>query len=232
MSEALKRRPIAARSSSWAQRIAAQLVRQGIHPNTISVLSVFFAAVAGGAMIWAPQQSPAGALILFVIAGLLILGRLLCNMFDGMVAVEGGLGSKSGEIYNELPDRIADSIILVCAGYAVGPGLSGPILGWAAALGSVLTAYVRALGASAGAGQEFCGPMAKQQRMFLTIFACVVTGLEELFGWEPRALLIALVLIVVGTAFTTARRTRRIVMKLEARPEKPAREDARPPGGT
>ena len=230
MSEDLKRRPIAARSSSWAQRIAAQLVRQGIHPNTISVLSVFFAAVAGGSMIWArQQQSPAGALILFVMAGLLILARLLCNMFDGMVAVEGGRGSKSGEIYNELPDRIADSIILICAGYAAGAGQSGPILGWAAALGSVLTAYVRALGASAGAGQEFCGPMAKQQRMFITICACVATGLEELFGWEPRALLIGLGLIVAGTVLTTARRTRRIVAKLEGGSSKAAHEDVRPP---
>ena len=38
-------------SSSWAQKIATQLVRQKIHPNTISVLSVFFAARVNGARI-------------------------------------------------------------------------------------------------------------------------------------------------------------------------------------
>jgi phosphatidylglycerophosphate synthase len=215
MSEALKRRPIAVRSSSWAQKIAAQLVRAKIHPNTISVCSVFFAALAGGAMIWARQQTPGVALILFVAAALLIQARLLCNLFDGMVAVEGGLGSKSGEIYNELPDRVADAMILICAGYAAGPDWIAPTLGWAAALGSVMTAYVRALGASAGAGQQFCDPMAKQQRMFITTVACIIAGLEAIFHWPPRALVIALALIVVGTVYTSARRARLVVRKLE-----------------
>lgn len=215
MSESLKRRPIAVRSSGWAQKIAAELVRQKVHPNTISVLSVFFATVAGASMIWARQQTPAASLLLFVLAGVMIQARLLCNLFDGMVAVEGGMGSKSGEIYNELPDRLADSVTLICAGYAAGPGPYGPVLGWAAALGSVLTAYVRALGASAGAGQQFCGPMAKQQRMFITTLACLVAGVESLQGWAPRALIAALALIVLGTAYTTMRRTGRIVSALE-----------------
>jgi phosphatidylglycerophosphate synthase len=215
MSEALKRRPIAVRSSSWAQKIAAQLVRRKIQPNTISVLSVFFATLAGASMIWARQQPPTTALVLFILAALLIQARLLCNLFDGMVAVEGGLGSKAGEIYNELPDRLADSLILICAGYAAGPHWFGATLGWAAALGSVMTAYVRALGASAGAGQQFCGPMAKQQRMFITTIACIVAGFESLFQWPASALIIALALIIVGTVYTTARRTRRIICKLE-----------------
>ncbi|MGZ8899573.1 MAG: CDP-alcohol phosphatidyltransferase family protein [Limisphaerales bacterium] len=215
MSEALKRRPIAVRSSTWAQKIAAQLVLQKIHPNTISVLSVFFASLSGASMIWARQQPPPLALLLFLLAALLIQARLLCNLFDGMVAVEGGLGSKSGEIYNELPDRLADSVILICAGYAAGPHWFAPTLGWAAALGSVLTAYVRALGASAGAGQQFCGPMAKQQRMFITTFACIIAGLEMKFHWPPRALIIALALIIIGTVYTTARRTRRVIANLE-----------------
>jgi phosphatidylglycerophosphate synthase len=32
--------------------------------------------------------------------------RLLCNLLDGMVAVAGGLGSPSGQVWNDLPDRI------------------------------------------------------------------------------------------------------------------------------
>src|SRR5688572_13233188 len=132
-----------------------------------------------------------------------------------MVAVEGGLGSKSGEIYNELPDRLADSVILICAGYAAGPHWFAPTLGWAAALGSVLTAYIRTLGASAGAGQQFCGPMAKQQRMFLCTIACIIAGLEAAFHWPHRALAITLALIIIGTVATTMRRTRLIIRKLE-----------------
>ena len=39
--------------------------------------------------------------------------RLLCNMMDGLVAVEGGLKSKAGDLFNEAPDRIEDVILLV-----------------------------------------------------------------------------------------------------------------------
>ena len=46
--------------------------------------------------------------------------RLLCNLLDGMVAVEGGRSSPVGALYNEVPDRVADSLLLVALGYAVG----------------------------------------------------------------------------------------------------------------
>lgn len=74
----------------------------------------------------------------------MVQGRLICNLLDGMVAVEGGLRSPVGAVFNDLPDRVSDSLILIGAGY----GLAGfityaPQLGWAAALMAVMTAYVR-----------------------------------------------------------------------------------------
>ena len=80
---------------------------------------------------------------------MLIQMRLLCNLFDGMVAVEGGHKTKSGEIYNELPERFADVFILVGAGNAWMRVEWGPLLGWLCAVLALLTAYVRALGAAA-----------------------------------------------------------------------------------
>ena len=48
--------------------------------------------------------SAGGARIAWLVAGaLLVPARLVANLLDGLVAVEGGLGGKSGEIYNELP---------------------------------------------------------------------------------------------------------------------------------
>ena len=46
--------------------------------------------------------------------------RLIANLLDGLVAVEGGKRTPTGELYNEAPDRIADTAVLVGAGYAVG----------------------------------------------------------------------------------------------------------------
>lgn len=210
----LTRRPIAARETSWAKRIAGCLAAKHIQPNTISVLSIFCAAVAGACLTWSSESQGARAGLLLFAAALAVQARLLCNLFDGMVAVEGGLKSKSGEIYNELPDRFADSIILVAAGYASG-GTYGPLLGWSAALLAVLTAYVRTLGAAAGAGQEFCGPMAKQQRMFLVTLASLTTIAEISLGREAFSLAVALSAIVLGCLVTITRRTLRIIKKLE-----------------
>src|SRR5260370_27985395 len=86
-------------------------------------------------------------------------------MLDGMVAVEGGLQTKSGEVFNDLPDRIADALIFIGAGHAVHTLPYGMELGWSAALLAVFTAYVRMLGGASGLAQSFVGPIAKQQRM-------------------------------------------------------------------
>jgi phosphatidylglycerophosphate synthase len=78
-------------------------------------------------------------------------------MLDGMVAVEGGKKSLVGTLYNEIPDRVADSLFIVAAGYCA----DWPSLGWCGALLAALTAYIRVLGGSLGLAQDFRGPMAK-----------------------------------------------------------------------
>ena len=88
--------------------------------------------------------------------------RLLANLLDGMVAVQANKASLLGEVFYEVPDRLSDLFILVGLGYAA-QGI--PTVGGLAATGAILTAYVRAFGASLGLGQDFRGPMAKPQRM-------------------------------------------------------------------
>ena len=213
MSDSLSaRRPIAARNTRWAAATARWLAGTGIRPNHISLMSVGFGAIAGAALAATPWVSgPVRALLLLGAAGGIQL-RLLCNLFDGMVAVEGGFRTPAGEIYNELPDRFADLAILVGAGYAAG---SSPVLGWAAAVAAITTAYVRALGAAAGAGQQFVGPMAKQQRMALMTGACGVQAALVFLPWRLELVRVALGIIVAGCVVTMVRRCTRIVRVLE-----------------
>jgi hypothetical protein len=92
-----------------------------------------------------------------------------------------------------------------------------PELGYIAALAALFTAYVRAEGKVAGAHQEFCGPMAKPQRMFLLTAACLYAGLAP-SSWQPNLAALpglglpalALALIGVGGLFTALRRLLRI----------------------
>lgn len=205
------RRPIAARNRKASQAMAHALVRHGIAPNTISlvgmgcclaVLPVLGATHLGG--IWAR-----GA---WLATALLIQLRLLANMLDGMVALESGRTSPVGELYNDIPDRISDTTVLVGLGYAVGGHVA---LGYVAALLAMLTAYIRAVGKVAGAHQEFCGPMAKPHRMFLATLLALYSGLAPA-TWQPALGLATLTLavIVLGSTLTCVRRIQKIVAAL------------------
>ena len=189
----------------------------------ISAASIVFSAFAAAAMLAASTRFGAERIELFILAAVLIEGRLLANLLDGLVAVEGGLGSKSGEIWNELPDRFSDAIVLVAAGYAsalTSPNDAvaawSPVLGWAAALAAVMTAYVRALGSAAGAGAHFEGPMAKQRRMETLAAGCIVAAFEPVWRWNGESLHIALALVLIGSLITIARRTMAVSRDLEA----------------
>lgn len=209
------RRPIPSRNTGWARAIAASLVRLGIHPNLISASSVVWAGATAVLTLHGARHGGAEGAAAYVVAAAAILLRLLANLFDGMVAVEGGKGSKSGEVWNELPDRISDALVLVAAGYAVGG--RGEALGWLAAVLAVSTAYVRVLGTSAGAPADFRGPMAKQQRMAVLGAGLVAAAIEVLLARDARALELALAVIVFGSFVTVWRRTRSIVRALEGR---------------
>jgi phosphatidylglycerophosphate synthase len=87
------RRPLKSRQKRWAQALAVRLARTGITPNQISVASFVAAPRAGAAV------------------GIQL--RLLCNLLDGLVAVEGGKKTPAGELYNnDVPDRAADVALL------------------------------------------------------------------------------------------------------------------------
>ncbi|WP_202844217.1 CDP-alcohol phosphatidyltransferase family protein [Luteimonas saliphila] len=197
------RRPIKARGNALVRRIASALASSPLTPNAISVLSIVFAGAA--ALLWLP---PWGAWL----CALGIQLRLLCNLFDGMVAVEGGKSTPTGALYNEVPDRIADSLLLVALGYAAGL----PWAGWAAALFAALTAYVRTLGGALGLAQDFRGPMAKQHRMALMTLACLVTPFEAMFAGSRHVLVVVVLVIAAGSLLTCATRLRAIARQLEA----------------
>jgi len=215
----MDRRPVQARGTRWASALARWLARMGLRPDAISLLSVLFALLAGLGLLLGSRFPLPWHIALFLLASLFIELRLVANLMDGMVAIEGGFQTKAGAVYNELPDRLSDSVILVCAGYSV-PGNPWWVwaLGWVAALLAMLTAYVRVLGGASGASQPFIGPMAKQQRMHLVVVGALLSMVEAIIGWPARAMPLVLGIIVLGSVLTVLRRVRRIVRELNAEP--------------
>jgi phosphatidylglycerophosphate synthase len=173
-----------------------------------------FAGLAAWAYVMALEH---GVVLLLVLAAACIQLRLLCNLLDGLLAIEGGLKSKTGDLYNELPDRAADIVILVGAGIPMRWLPEGLTVALIAAMLAVLTAYVRLLGGSLGLQQDFVGPMAKQHRMFTLTLGTLAAAAEFAIVGTLWSLYAALWVIAVGSAFTLLRRIRRIARALEAR---------------
>jgi phosphatidylglycerophosphate synthase len=211
------RRPLKTRERRWAHSLARWLAARGVRPNAVSAASVLFAALAGLCLHLSFEKSSEISALLLVGAAALVQLRLLCNMLDGLIAVEGGLGSPAGEVWNDLPDRFADALILVGAGLAVRRMPAGVTLGWIAALLAVLTAYVRVLGGALGLPQSFAGPMAKQTRMFFVTLGCLAAAAEAALGRRPIGLYATLLVVASGSAVTVVARTARIVRQLSAR---------------
>lgn len=214
--ESPDRRPIATRNRKWAQTATAWLATRNVSPNTISIAGMCVCIVAGFSL---AVTSFSYHRIEWIIAALGAQSRLTANMLDGMVALASGRTSKVGELYNEVPDRVSDAAVFIGAGFAWGGNVT---LGYVATILAIFTAYIRAAGKIAGAANEFCGPMAKQHRMFVITVACLFSAVTprswqffQLGRFEAGVMSFALALIIMGCLITMVRRLRRIGLALK-----------------
>jgi phosphatidylglycerophosphate synthase len=210
-SKASDRRPIATRNRKWAQNATAWLASRNVSPNAISIAGMCACIVAGIAL---GVTSITDYRILWLIAALGAQLRLTANMLDGMVAIASGRTSRTGELYNEVPDRISDAAVFIGAGFAWGGNVT---LGYIATILAIFTAYIRAAGKIAGGPNEFCGPMAKQHRMLVITLICVYAAITPRTWQMIRfndsqigLMTLGLVVIVVGCVITVIRRVARI----------------------
>ncbi len=202
------RRPIAARGLRPVVAVSDWLVRRGASPNGISVAGAIAACLAGLAFALT-RQVPGAARPLWLLGAALVQARLMANLLDGMVAIGRGVASATGELFNEVPDRVSDTAVLVGLGWAAGQ----LALGLGAALAAMATAYVRAVGKGLGQPSDFSGPMAKQQRMaWVTALAVACTVLPA--GWVAAWPGITLWIVTLGALFTAARRLAHVARAL------------------
>jgi phosphatidylglycerophosphate synthase len=214
--EAIDRRPIATRNRKWAQAATIWLASRNVSPNAISIAGMCACIAAGIAL---GATSIADYRVLWLIGALGAQLRLTANMLDGMVAIASSRASKTGELYNEVPDRISDAAVFIGAGYAWGGNVT---LGYIATILAIFTAYVRAAGKIAGAPNEFCGPMAKQHRMLVITLICVYAAITPR-SWQMIAfsdlriglMTLGLAVIVAGCVITVIRRVARIAHALK-----------------
>jgi phosphatidylglycerophosphate synthase len=206
--EPSSRRPIAAVFRQTAGAAVRFCVRHGIHPDAISYLSIVAALIAAicfwksGTRHW-----------LLIIAPIFCYLRLWLNMLDGLVAFGAGKASRRGEIMNDLPDRISDVVIFVGVAHS---GLMKPLIGYWAAIFSVLTSYVGLFGQALGVQREFGGMMSKPWRMVALHIGAWLTFFLAPQSSETFTILDWTCLIVIaGCVETIVVRLKRITAALQ-----------------
>jgi hypothetical protein len=189
------------------------LQRRGVGPSAMAVVATAFSTLAGISLYNAPLS---GRPELFWALGAVgIQARLLCELLSGMLMVRGLARSKLDSFLTEMLARASDALVLVGAGYSVDlflPG--GSSLGWLAAVLAVLTAFVRVLGGALGLPPNYAGPLARQQRMYLVTFGAIAAGVQNAIFRPGWAMVPALLLVVIGTGWTLARRAEALVRQL------------------
>lgn len=206
------RRALKSRKIKIFHDIARYLAKKNITANQISLMSMVFAFLAMIFLMAYPQSQGFSSFLLLLLVFIAVQGRLLCNLIDGLVAIEGGKKTNSGELFNDFPDRIADALFFMGAGFAA----HVPYLGFLAAILAILTAYVRILLASMGAPMSFRGPMAKQHRMaalniilLFSLWGVFIPSLKFTF------FKIGLIIIIIGAIITCFYRLKQGYLYLE-----------------
>jgi len=187
----------------------------------VSFTNLLVVAAAGAAVCyWFAGTVPA----LLLVGVVLCYARLWLNMLDGMVALASGKASRTGEIVNELPDRISDVLIFVGVAHS---GLCHPLGGYWVAIFALLTAYVGMLGQAVGVQREFSGVMAKPWRM-VTLHAGAWITLGLLWWGDGRIRYGGLtvldwthLVIIAGCVQTIWVRLVRIMQSLQAKAPAP-----------
>jgi phosphatidylglycerophosphate synthase len=181
-------------SQAIVSPIARWLVRRRVSPDVVTWAAVPV-GLAGGLCLAASAAAPALLLAVPVAAAL----RLGLNLLDGMVAREGGATHPLGELWNELGDRLADTLFI--GGLAFHPDVD-PRLALGAVIAAILASYIGITARAAGGRRQYGGLLSKPGRMATLAVAAPAT----LLTGDPVWLTAAAWVILVGSVLTALAR--------------------------
>jgi CDP-diacylglycerol---glycerol-3-phosphate 3-phosphatidyltransferase len=170
------------------------LVGTGVSPDAVTLAAVPVAAL-GGVCLALSANVPALLLAVPVVAA----ARLVLNLLDGLVARRTGRTHPMGEVWNEVGDRLADTLFI--GGLAFVPGVD-PRIALAAVVGALLASYAGLAVRAAGGRRQFGGVMSKPGRMAALALAAPVAFATGDVGWLVGAAWV----IVAGTLVTLVQR--------------------------
>lgn len=183
--------------------LVGRLATAGVTANQVTL-----AAAAGSVAIGLLVGWQAAHLAVFLLVPVWMLLRMAFNAVDGMLAREFDQESRLGAYLNELGDVVSDAAIY--APFALLPPFGPAGVGLVVVLAS-LAEYAGVLGAVAGGGRRYDGPLGKSDRALvfgaLGAWAGLGLPLPAWFAWLMPLLALLLAVTVVNRVRAGLRQT-------------------------
>ncbi|MGB2727744.1 MAG: CDP-alcohol phosphatidyltransferase family protein [Halobacteriota archaeon] len=146
-----------------ARRIARFLAALGISPNLLSLLSFFFAALAGLFFFLSGNDS-----LLLLAAGIFVCQNAFLDALDGVLARETGNACKKGDFLDHVLDRYSD--VFIIGGIIFGGYICWEI-GVIAIIGVLLSSYMGTQAQAVGLRRVYGGLVGRADRLLIIIVA-------------------------------------------------------------
>jgi hypothetical protein len=208
MDNAIARPHFLFRWRNWVHNLGRFLAHHNVTPNDISLLGVMFAATAGAAFYFSLQPNALDRTLLLLLAAAAIQFRRLTGRLHTIVSRES-VQPRPHAIFNDLPNRIAEVLIIVPAGYAVQNLPFGLELAWSAAFLGLFSAYVSQMGS--GVPEPKIGIAVRNLPMMLLSLASVLSAFDRMVYLPGIMLWMALIVINVAVIAAIWQRTLQIV---------------------
>ena len=172
---------------------AAFLIRIGLTPNIVSVLSMAFAIIAGICYYFS-YLCPINKLIYLMLALVFVILNSFSDAVDGVMARQNGMQSNKGDFLDHVIDRYADTIIICGIFFA---GYVHWMIGVVAITGVLITSYIGTQAQAVGIERDYGGIMGRADRLFFIFIANIVNIIypHEIYGLQALGLVIVIIAI-------------------------------------
>jgi phosphatidylglycerophosphate synthase len=169
-----------------------------VHPDVITWISFVFSIAAGVCFFKARLRWP---LLLIPVC---IMLRCVCNLLDGMVAIEREITSARGEALQDTVDRLSDSCMLLGAIFSPFGGLGLGIFSMTVML---ISSYVGILKKAVGGKREYGGILGKGDRYLLMGVASIgqYLWMDDVGGFHILSIMLGL--MIAGGTVTIIQRS-------------------------
>lgn len=178
--------------------IAKAFAKAGISPNSVSILSLIFAAMAGVYFYYADDNPK-----IVLLAGLFVFLNSFLDAMDGAMARYLEIAGVKGDFLDHVIDRYSD-VFIIC-GIFLGGHVDWKV-GVVAIVGVLLTSYLGTQAQALNIGRYYGGVMGRADRLILIIVASIIYFVypENISGFS--ALGWVMVAIAVGSHITALQR--------------------------